>query len=239
MDPLEAQKYRAMDEWFKSPQGTAIAEAFALELNFIDKWLNGDTFLQLGSCGENIWMPFMRFNHKLIITPFLNNKVDLIGSLHKIPLDRETVDCVLAPLTMEASTNDVVLDEIDRVLRPMGIAIFFGVNPMSLWGLALKWGYLDCFGKTNVRLYSSLSLKRSMGYRGFRSSIHKNFYFIPPVLSENIISRLNFLNEMGKMIWPFPAGFYCLVLQKYQFQTEVGVEQEDLYYDDEIELELI
>lgn len=239
VDKFEAQKYRAMDDWFGSPQGVAIAEAFALEFNYIDKWVHGDTYLQLGSCGKNIWLPYLRFNRKWVITPYFDQNSTTVNSMGALPFDRDSVDCIVAPLTMEASINDLVIDEIDRVLRPMGVAIFFGINPMSLWGLALKWGYLDCFGQLNTRLYSSLALKRSMSYRGFKPVIHKNFYYIPPVLSENIINKLNFLNEVGKMIWPFPSGYYCLVLQKFQYETKAGVEQEELYYEDDAQIELI
>lgn len=234
----QAQKYHSLDKWFKTPQGLAIAKAFITEMSCIDRSLYGGTFLQIGSCAENIWLPFLRFKHKWIVSPYFNKKNTLCASLNKLPIDRDSIDCILAPLTMEASQNDIVLDEIDRILKPMGIVIFFGINPLSLWGLGLKWGYLECFGKADTRLQSSLTLKRNMSYRGFKSLIHKNFYFIPPVVEESLIHKLNFLNEMGKMIWPFPAGFYCLILQKFQYNQIWNLEVED-YLENEPEIEYI
>ncbi len=235
----QAQKYTSLDEWFKTPQGLAIAKAFISEMSCIDTSLHGRTFLQLGSCADNIWLPFLRFRQKWIVSPYFYKKdISFCASLNKLPIDRDSIDCIMGPLTMEASENDIVLDEIDRILKPMGIVIFFGINPLSLWGLALKWGYLECFGKSTTRLQSSLTLKRNMSYRGFKSLIHKNFYFIPPVIEENLIQKLNFLNEMGKMIWPFPAGFYCLILQKFQHDQIWKLEAAD-YLEDEPQIEMV
>lgn len=234
-----AQKYRSLNEWFKTPQGIAIAKSFMSELRSLDKWSYGNNFLQLGSCGENIWLPILKFNNKWIVNPYYNNiSTSLCAVFKELPLARDSIDCIMAPLSMEAASNDIILDEIDRVLKPSGIVIFFGINPLSLWGMSLKLGYLDCFGTTNVRLQSSLLLKRNLSYRGFKPLVHKNFYFIPPVIKENIIHKLNFLNEMGKMIWPFPAGFYCLVLQKFQYEKILNLEH-DAYFDDEVQIEMI
>jgi hypothetical protein len=63
---------------------------------------------------------------------------------------------------------------------------------------------------------SSLSLKHDMLSRGYSLCLLDSFYYIPPVANRKWIHYLEFLNEVGKMVWPFPAGFYCLVMQKYQ-----------------------
>ena len=55
-----------------------------------------------------------------------------------------------------------------------------------------------------------------MLHRGYTQCALTSFYYIPPVTNEFLIRKLEFLNEMGKMVWPFPAGFYCLIMQKYQ-----------------------
>jgi hypothetical protein len=55
-----------------------------------------------------------------------------------------------------------------------------------------------------------------MLYRGSRQCALSSFYYIPPVKNEWMINNLSFFNEMGKMIWPFPAGLYCFIAQKYE-----------------------
>ncbi len=214
----QANKYRALDNWFITPQGNRVAHAFAAEIMHVSEQFSGEILLQLGSCGDNLWLESLRFRHKWLVTPcIVPQKTALISSLTMLPIERDSIDCVIAPLTLEAFEHGKnPIDEIDRVLKPMGYAIFWGMNPCGFWGMALRRHRLNCFGPGSATLLSSLALKRMMLQRGYRQCALTSFYYIPPVSSEFLIGRLSFLNEMGKMIWPFPAGFYCLIVQKYQ-----------------------
>lgn len=214
----QANIYRALDSWFMTPQGHRVAHAFLSEFMPVNDQINGQTLLQLGSCGENIWLPNFKFRDKWIINPcVIPQKTSTVASLTMLPLERDSIDCIIAPLTLEAferAKNPI--DEIDRVLKPMGYVIFIGINPLSLWGLACRLHSLSCFGHRRGTLTSSLTIKRMMLLRGFRQCAFTSFYYIPPVKNESLIKKLEFLNEMGKMVWPFPAGFYCFIVQKFQ-----------------------
>ena len=94
--------------------------------------------------------------------------------------------------------------------------LFFWINPFSFWGAAMRFHRLACFGPAIGTLTSAFAIKRTMLQRGYRQCSFTSFYYIPPVDREFFIRHLAFFNEMGKMLWPFPAGFYCLVVQKYQ-----------------------
>lgn len=214
----QAIKYSALDHWFQTPQGLRAAIAFASELKAPSELFSGNILLQLGNCGDNLWLPELNFRNKWIVSPCESApKSALLASLTTLPIDRGCVDCVIAPLTMEAFSQDKnPLDEIDRVLKPMGYVVFFGVNPWSFWGAALRWGGLPCFGNRKGMLTSSLSLKRALLSRGYSQCMLKSFYYIPPLTNKKLIRNLEFFNEMGKMIWPFPAGFYCFIAQKYE-----------------------
>jgi len=219
MDEQE-NKYLALDNWFLTALGNRVAHAFATELTQVSDQFNGQNLLQLGSCGDNIWLPLFKFKNKWIATPSnIPNKSLLISSLNMLPIERDSIDCVLAPFTLEAfAKGKSVIDEIDRVLKSMGYAIFFGINPFSFWGAAFHWGCVRPFNKENrLVLSSSLTLKHALLNRGYRICAYTNIFYIPPVTSPYLIKKLEFLNEMGKMIWPFPAGFYCIIAQKYQY----------------------
>jgi hypothetical protein len=215
----QAKKYRALDKWFKTPQGCRVADAFASELMQISEQLpkNG-ALLQLGSCGENTWLSAFQVRQTCVVSPFIiPQRASMVSSLSMLPIERDSVDCVIAPLTLEAfSGSKSPIDEIDRILKPMGYAIFFGINPFSFWGAALRWGHLDCFGPVTTILTSSLTIRRMMLIRGYRQCILSGFYYIPPVKNDFLIQKLEFFNEMGKMVSPFPAAFYCFIAQKYQ-----------------------
>ena len=219
MDEQE-NKYLALDNWFLTAQGNRVAHAFAAELMPLYEQFSGQNLLQLGSCGDNIWLPLFKFKNKWIVTPSsIPNKSLLISSLNMLPIDRDSIDCILAPFAVEVfAKGKSVIDEIDRVLKPMGYAIFFGINPFSFRGAAFQWGCVRPFNKDNrISLSSSLTLKHALLNRGYRICAYTNIFYIPPIRSSYLIKKLEFLNEMGKMIWPFPAGFYCIIAQKYQY----------------------
>ena len=219
MDEQE-KKYLALDNWFLTAQGNRVAHAFAAELMQVAEQFSGQNLLQLGSCGENLWLPLFKFKNKWIATPStIPNKSSLTSSINQLPIDRDSIDCIIAPLTIEAfAKGKSTIDEIDRILKPMGHAIFFGINPFSFWGAAFHLGCVSPFNKdSQLALSSSLTLKHALLNRGYRICAYTNIFYIPPVRSPYLIKKLEFLNEMGKMIWPFPAGFYCIIVQKYQY----------------------
>lgn len=215
---LETQsiKYRSLDEWFLSDQGTRVAQAFAYELQHFRSLIMGNTLLQLGYCGDNLWLSSLRFRHKWIVTPYFElQKTTFSAPMDELPLERNSVNCVIAPLAMEAfSKAKNPLNEMDRVLKPMGYLIILGVNPISCWGASLKWGHLACFGRAKSTLMSSFTIKRDLMHHGYVQCAHLGFYYIPPIFHGRLLKTMAFFNEMGKMLWPFPAGFYCLILQK-------------------------
>lgn len=213
-DELE-KKYDALEAWFNTPQGLRVAAAFFAELSPCRNFLHGSKLLQLGSCGNNVWLSSLRYRYKWLVSPCdTPAKKTIKASLSSLPVDRDSIDCVVAPLTIEGAYDNNLLDEIDRVLKPMGYAVFFGVNPISFWGLALRYHFVSCFGSESVNLTSSFSIKNAMLHRGYKQCVFSSFFYIPPC-SNTWLKHLEFFNTMGKMIWPWPAGFYCLIMQKY------------------------
>lgn len=213
----EQEQYAALDDWFKTPQGICVAEAFVSELDRVKDNFSGYNLLQLGSCGENRWLSALNFREKWLVSPVVDTQsATLISSMNTLSIDRNSLDCIIAPLTMEMfAGNKHPMDEIDRVLKPMGYVVFLGINPASLWGLVMMSKRLSCISTANITLRSSLTLKHACLSRGYRQCFLRSFYYIPPIRHKWMIQKLEFLNEMGKMIWPYPAGFYCFIVQKY------------------------
>jgi hypothetical protein len=212
------KKYLAMDAWFKMPQGKRVAQAFSEEIAIFSSQLRGETLLQLGHCGENTWLTHLAYQHKWVAAPYAVKQNTTVTTIfNQLPFNRNSIDCIIAPLTIEALSLDKnPMDELDRILKPMGYIIFWGINPLSLWGMALKLGYLPIMGDMRIKLTSVFSVKQVMLDRGYRQCILNTFYYIPPLKLGTYIRELEFLNEMGKMLWIYPAGFYCLILQKHE-----------------------
>lgn len=213
-----AKKYLALDQWFNTLQGTCVAQAFADEIMCFNSQLRGDRLLQLGHCAHNPWLAPLKYHRKMIISPCSNQKGTTVTTLfNQLPFDRDSIDCIIAPLTFEAFSFDKnPLDELDRVLKPMGYIVFWGVNPLSVWGGASKLGCLSILGDAKIKTTSVFSVKHAALGRGYRQCALSTFYYIPPVKRDSLLTKLEFLNEMGKMLWLYPAGFYCLVVQKHE-----------------------
>ncbi|MCH9755629.1 MAG: class I SAM-dependent methyltransferase [Gammaproteobacteria bacterium] len=214
----QRHRYRALDDWFKTPQGHYLGEAFAMQLSQFSKHLKKETWLQLGLCDENLWLSQNVLNQPWVCTPCLDAPdTTFITSVEQLPLQRNRVDVVIAPMMLEVfGRHKSPLDEIDRVLAPMGHVIFLGINPVSLWGLALSCRGLSSLSHAFMTPHSPLVLKRAFLNRGYEQQRFETFYYVPPLQNEKWIQKCLFLNEMGKMMSLFPAGFYCLVMQKYQ-----------------------
>lgn len=214
----QIKHYQALSEWFISPLGSAVADEFSWQLEQVKDYLKGDTLLQLGNCGENQWLDLFDYRHKWLASPFpLDEKIQLECSFNQIPLNRNSIDCVLAPLILEPFGNSLgLIDEIDRILKPMGLIVLMDINPLSLWGAAMKCGLLHCYSDRNIKMRSAFNLNRIFLQRGYRQCSLSNFCYIPPINNKSIIKKLSFFDEVGKMIWPFPSGFYCYIAQKYE-----------------------
>lgn len=212
----EQQSFAALHQWFLTPQGQDLARACAAELKTAQIGLQGKYLLQLGDCASNAWLKRLSYQSTWILSPDCSERSNrIVSSMHHMPLERESIDCIIAPLTLEiCGQTGRLVDELDRILKPMGYLIFFGVNPWSFWGASLKWGRLSCFAQASAWLSSSLSLKHAMQARGYEQCWLSSFYYLPPIGSEYWLRKLEFLNQMSKMVWPYPAGFYCLILQK-------------------------
>jgi len=215
------KKYIALNKWFNSPQGLWVGKAFADEIICFNSQLRGERLLQLGHCGQNPWLNSLHYRRNFIVSPCNNQPRTTVATLfNQLPFERDSFDCIIAPLTFEAYSFDKnPIDELDRVLKPMGHIIFWGINPFSFWGLALKLGCLSVFRDIKTKSTSFFSVKHALLSRGYRQCALSTFYYIPPINQEKMLNRLEFLNEMGKMLWLYPAGFYCLVVQKHEIIT--------------------
>lgn len=215
----QIKHFRALNKWFKTPLGRMVTQEFCQELLPLNEFMIGDTVLQLGNCGNNFWLDQLRYTHKWVASPFsvdANNQMEC--SLNQLPLARSSVDCVIVPLSLEPFGNNLsLMDEIDRILKPMGFVVFLSINPWSSWGGAMKLGLLGCFANNRVKMRSPYNLNRTFLQRGYRQCSLINFCYFPPINNQAIIQKLFFLEEVGKMVWPVPSGLYCYVAQKYEY----------------------
>ncbi len=227
----QAKKYELLNKWFDSQQGMNVAQAFVHELDKVSCHISGRNILQIGVTGGNDLLANMNFRNKIIVNPALK-----IGNTHtyanpeNLPFQDNSFDCILAPFSMELfSNNQNIVAEFDRVLKSQGFIIFLGINPCSFWGLSAFLHKIKNLSKFSLKLRSVLHLKKLFFLLGFTQCYLSSFYYIPPVYNLKLIQSLSFLNEMGKMVWPYPAGFYCFIIQKCEYGSQlICSEKEDI-----------
>lgn len=216
---LEQQQHycKQLNRWFLSEQGLHVASAVTKELMSLKSILTGDHCIQLGLCGKNPWLSYLPFSCRFIITPWDSRQAQVASSLTQLPFDRNSIDCILSPFILDAfSASKKPLDELDRILKPMGHIIFIGINPFSFWGLWLRMSQNSCFGAYHHWSQAVLTLKQTMAYRGYVQVHLSSFYYVPPFQQAKWLHRFEILNEIGRLVSPQPSAFYCLVMQKYQ-----------------------
>jgi SAM-dependent methyltransferase len=140
--PESQQSQRAAAEWLKTPFGQALLaqEARVIEETFDGMF--GEQMLQLGLWGEpNHFLRFARTQRSSCIADWPGITPDMapgvIGHLHRLPVETNSIDVVLLPHTLDYSDDrsHAVLREADRVLTPHGHLVVLGFKPGGLWGL--------------------------------------------------------------------------------------------------------
>ena len=213
------KKYELLNNWFDGSQGIRVAQAFIDELKKVSCHISGKYLLQIGATGRNDLLANLKFRNKIVANPSLKTEnTHLYTMFENLPFDDKSIDCILAPFSMEIFPNNhEIISEFDRVLKSKGFIIFFGINPCSFWGAFAFLRKIKELSQVPLKLRSSLHLKKLFFLLGYTQSYLNSFYYIPPVENVKLIHNLEFLNEMGKMIWPYPAGFYCFIIQKCEF----------------------
>lgn len=140
-----------------------------------------------------------------------------------MPFDTRSVSVLLLPHVLEFSPDPhQVLREASRVLAPEGHLVLVGFNPYSLWGVR------RLAGKVLRRLelapwcgrFISLSrVKDWVSVLGFEASSGRSAYYLPPIKSPALRSRLDFLQKAGDRWWPMLAATFILIARK----RELGV----------------
>lgn len=223
MNVSQAKKYELLNKWFDTNQGARVARAFNEEIEKIAQYISGKYLLQIGATGSNDLLDNMRFRNKIIVGPSLKIcNTQTYAVFENLPFHDNSIDCILAPFSMELfPNNNDIIAELDRVLKSKGFMIFLGINPCSLWGMYAFLQKIKALSKFPLKLRSVLNLKKIFFTLGYTQSYLSSFYYIPPVENLKLINNLEFLNEMGKMVWPYPAAFYCFVIQKCEYGSQL------------------
>jgi len=140
---------------------------------------------------------------------------DLCCDFDALPFESASLDLVLVPHALELAPDaHVLLREVERVLRPEGRLIVFGLNPASLWGLRQNLGRLKRRGEPYLpsagefigywRLRDWLKLL-SFDVEAARFGVYR-----PPLRSEAWMQRWQWVEGVGSRWWPVLGAAYFI-----------------------------
>ena len=150
----ECDRFDVLNCWFETTQGMRVAAAFTKELQLVCEYMAGDILLQLGEFNNMQWLPLLNYRQKILVSPSKHAQhTNFLSLIENLALDKNSIDCILAPLTLEMFADEnYPLDEIDRVLKPHGFVIIFGINPFSFWGAAARLKYIPYLSESVIKL---------------------------------------------------------------------------------------
>ena len=132
-------------QWLTSPLGDALVQQ---EGRIVEEALDGifgEQCLQLGLWGEsNTFLKHARTQRTALVdagaalaaTVAPTAGPSIIGQLHNLPIQDDSIDCVVLPHVLDYSDRShAVLREVDRVLTSHGHLVILGFKTGGLWGV--------------------------------------------------------------------------------------------------------
>ena len=200
----------ALNQWFSTPLGERVIPYIKHQLDDLLARHPGELLLQLGIKEQGNWLEKSPIKHRYIVSPLLGSPTKQVYShLGALPFPNESVDVIFVPFIVEMlkESNDL-LEEIHRVLKGNGIAIFCDINPYS------AWYFTYIFNHNYHHCISTYQLKNLLKQHALFIKETRLFYYSPPLALKPSVER--FFEFIGETIIPLPGGFYCMVAQKHK-----------------------
>jgi SAM-dependent methyltransferase len=224
-----AETQQQLRDWYARYPGMWLQEQ---ELSLLEGALTdlfGYHILQIGLNNQKNCLNVSRIPHRMVMDVTFSdackqqshaqtkeNTANLLnGEPEYIPIASDSLDVLVLSHTLEFCVNPhQVLREADRILIPEGYVVILGFNP---WGLWMIWRVLFGWRKKAPwcgRFVSVARLKDWLQLLGFDITEAQRFFFRPPLSHPGIMTRLQFLDTIGKRFWPILGGAYFLVAKK-------------------------
>jgi len=223
---VSTDQWFTLTQWYKTTLGVSFEQEEKASLDRNLKNLFGYYLLQIGQFGQLNWHEQSRVSHCHIIAPNeavigsetlpeTTKAISAIGDVLELPIQSTSVDVLVLPHQLEFSPNPhEVLREAERVLIPEGHVVLLSFNPLSFWSL-FRWFLM---WKQDVpwrgRFFSKTRVKDWLALLGFDIVTCENYFYRPPIQHQGFMSKVKFLDKLGKHFWPALGGGYIIVAKK-------------------------
>lgn len=194
--------------WLQTPPGLHLLAWEQAQVDAVVADLFGFHALQLGM-PELDGLQANRMPHRWLAGR------DLLCDFDALPFESASLDLVLLPHALELACDPhVLLREVERVLRPEGRLIVFGLNPASAWGLRQKLGRLKPRGEPYLPEHADLigywRLRDWLKLLSFDVEAARFGAYRPPLRTEPWLARWRWLDAVGSRWWPVLGAVYFI-----------------------------
>jgi len=216
---VQVDHSKIIQDWLETKLGAALLQQ---ECRIVEEILDGafgEQFLQLGLWGDKrTFARFTRTQHCSIISkpitiqPY-SSKPCVIGHLHQLPIESDSIDVILLPHSLDYSDRPhAILREVDRVLRRDGRVIILGFKLGGLWGLRRLIPGAGIPPGANY-LISERRMKDWLQLLDMRIDRSLRYFFRLPLLINKTYGK-NKWELRGQTWWPELSACYMLSAQK-------------------------
>jgi len=149
-----------------------------------------------------------------ILSPLIHSKDKasyIEGDLHELPILTGSMDLVILPHTLEFIDNPrQLLAEACRIIKPEGLIVVCGFNPLSWWGVKKIFANNHTIPWSG-NFFPAGKIKNWLKLADFEMEIQRFTLFSPPTTTPNIYKNFNLFEKIGHSLFPFFVGVYVLL----------------------------
>lgn len=133
-----------------------------------------------------------------------NQNATIESGLNELPILTGSIDLVMLPHTLELIENPrQLLTEACRIVKPEGLIVICGFNPLSTWGLKkFPW---------RINLIHASKMKGWLSLADFVLEEQKYLLFRPPIHQLMMYKKLHFIEYIGSKCFSMFGGAYILL----------------------------
>ena len=219
---------QSVRDWLTTPLGEALVQQESRVVEEAFDGIFGEQCLQLGLWGEaNTFLKHARTQRGCLIdegvvgAPHGRDPDEsrawpaptAIGHLHRLPVESDSVDCVLLPHVLDYSDRPhAILREVDRVMTAHGHLAILGFKTGGLWGVRRMIPGAGLPPDAN-HLVSERRLRDWLQLLDMRIHGVSRFFFRWPLPGVRRASSPKW-EQRGQRWWPEFAACYMLTAQK-------------------------
>jgi len=225
----EIKVWQQFQLWYASALGKRLAER---EKHILDETLPdlfGYYLLQCGcpeiqaEKGAGDWLSSSRVSTRFCLDYVKNQGVNFQANLAHLPMKSDSLDIIILPHVLDFSAEPhQVLREAERVLIAEGHVVILGFNPWSLWNISRFFLIWSKQAPWSARFFSAARVMDWLALLGFEVVQRQGYFYRPAIQSSKMSEKLEFLEKIGRRIWPnFGAGYVLVARKRVETLTPI------------------